>query len=339
MKHTLIHLLTPHQSNNHRARLLQPTGLGVLVGIFSLFQIWMTSSLSIFFLPEGMVLGFASSIHAEEVVSLTNSERSALGLEPLQFNNALSEAARLKALHMFEHDYWAHIAPDGTTPWQFIRGAGYQYSVAGENLARDFQSTQPMIKAWMASPTHRDNIINQRYTDIGVAVVDGKLEGVETTLVVQMFGNLTTAVAAAPETQAAIPDPPVETTQEQAPIVDSTQETIPISETGSAEELGHQPPSDPTSLANIPLVQSTTLGEASRLQLTSTPIANRISPLFLTKVLASSLVLLLLTLLLYDALVIHHYKVPRIVGRTFAHLSFFGLVILMMALASPGIIK
>ena len=90
---------------------------------------------------------------------------------------------------MFNKQYWAHTAPDGKEPWDFMSEAGYSYQVAGENLARDFSTTSAMVAAWMASPTHRANIMNGRYTEIGIAVINGTLEGVETTLVVQMFGT------------------------------------------------------------------------------------------------------------------------------------------------------
>src|SRR5258708_28336998 len=90
---------------------------------------------------------------------------------------------------MFANQFWAHVAPDGTSPWQFFKNAGYQYYSAGENLARDFSNTSDMMAAWMASPTHRANIVNGRFREIGVAVVDGRLLGSDTTLVVQLFGT------------------------------------------------------------------------------------------------------------------------------------------------------
>lgn len=110
------------------------------------------------------------------------------GLKPLNLNENLSLAALEKAEDMFSHGYWAHNAPDGTTPWKFIYEADYNYLYAGENLARDFNDSSSVVSAWMKSKTHRDNILNANYQDIGFAVVNGKLNGKETTLVVQMFG-------------------------------------------------------------------------------------------------------------------------------------------------------
>ena len=58
----------------------------------------------------------------------------------------------------------------GTTPWSWIEKENYDYNYAGENLAMDFQSAEKMEEAWMASPTHRANILNGKYREIGMAV-------------------------------------------------------------------------------------------------------------------------------------------------------------------------
>jgi hypothetical protein len=68
-------------------------------------------------------------------------------------------------------------------------GAGYQYEYAGENLAKNFLFSDGVVTAWMNSPTHRDNILKREYTEVGYAIVNGTLNGEQTTLVVQMFGK------------------------------------------------------------------------------------------------------------------------------------------------------
>ena len=136
----------------------------------------------------------ASDITPSTIISLTNQERSAGGLNTLNQNAKLTAAAKAKAENMFEEQYWDHFGPNGETPWQFITAAGYNYVYAGENLAKGFRTSEGVVEAWMASPTHRDNILSKNYKDIGVAVVSGVLLGKETILVVQMFGNLTTEV-------------------------------------------------------------------------------------------------------------------------------------------------
>jgi hypothetical protein len=136
----------------------------------------------------------ASNITPSNIIALTNQERSAAGLNTLNQNAKLAAAAQAKAENMFEEQYWDHFGPNGESPWQFITAAGYNYVYAGENLAKGFRTAEGVVEAWMASPTHRDNILSGNYKDIGVAIMTGVLNGSETILVVQMFGNLTSQV-------------------------------------------------------------------------------------------------------------------------------------------------
>ena len=132
------------------------------------------------------VLGVESNISVEEIVNDTNIERQKTGLPPLTLNSNLSTAAKLKADNMFAENYWAHFSPSGKDPWGFINSAGYKFSYAGENLARNFYNPEDVVKAWMASASHRENILNPKYQDIGIAVEEGILQGQKTTLIVQM---------------------------------------------------------------------------------------------------------------------------------------------------------
>lgn len=135
------------------------------------------------------VLGYASDISVSDLLQQTNNERHNKGLNDLVLNDALSKAAAEKASHMFEKGYWAHISPDGVEPWDFILGVDYDYIYAGENLAKNFSTSKGVVEAWMNSPTHRDNLLSGNYDEVGFAVVNGVLDGYETTLVVQMFGR------------------------------------------------------------------------------------------------------------------------------------------------------
>lgn len=134
------------------------------------------------------VLGYASNISPQQIIELTNSQRLNAKVGIVRENKQLDLAAEQKVNDMFANNYWAHISPKGTEPWYFISQAGYKYQHAGENLARDFSSPKDVVKAWMASPTHKKNLLDSRYKDIGIAVKDGYINGVETTIVVQMFG-------------------------------------------------------------------------------------------------------------------------------------------------------
>jgi len=193
----------PNKKNRYKPYLLRKVALT----IFSILLILVNSFGGIFGIDQAQ----ASTITPTNIINLTNQERSAAGLNKLKANSKLSSAALAKANNMFEEQYWDHFGPNGETPWQFIRGAGYYYVYAGENLAKGFSTAEGVHEAWMASTSHRANIMSGKYKDIGVAVVEGVLLGKRTTLVVQMFGNLTQDVAGATKTVTPTPKPSTNT--------------------------------------------------------------------------------------------------------------------------------
>lgn len=95
-----------------------------------------------------------------------NDIRQEAGLDPLRENETLNSSAQLKANHMEKVNYWGHDAPDGTEPWHFIDMAGYQYTSAGENLARCFDTTADTVAGWYESKLHRDNMLGD-YDEVG----------------------------------------------------------------------------------------------------------------------------------------------------------------------------
>src|SRR3989344_8305310 len=145
------HLFLPHHTNNQRAKLLHPSALSFFIGSFALLQIVISQVASRY--PH--ILGYASQIPPEQIVQLTNQERTQRGLPPLKLDNQLTAAAAQKAGDMFARNYWAHVSPVGTQPWFFVTQAGYTYRFAGENLARDFADSRSIITAWLNSPSHK----------------------------------------------------------------------------------------------------------------------------------------------------------------------------------------
>ena len=129
-----------------------------------------------------------SAVISNVLVNLTNNDRSSFGIESLSVNPKLVSAAQEKANDMAMKGYFSHTSPDGTEPWYWIEVAGYQYSSAGENLAIDFSDSAEVEKAWLASLTHRANLLNGKFTEIGIATARGIYQGRETIFVVQMFG-------------------------------------------------------------------------------------------------------------------------------------------------------
>lgn len=131
---------------------------------------------------------FALAITPQTVIELTNTERTKYNESTLTANIELTLAANAKAQNMLEYGYFDHFGPNGETPWQYILDHNYDYEFAGENLAMNFFQAESVVKAWMASATHRDNILDPDFKEIGIAVLEGEIEGEKTTLVVQMFG-------------------------------------------------------------------------------------------------------------------------------------------------------
>jgi len=191
MKDFLSHLFIPKESNNYRAKILHHGNLFLTI-VFLFLASFFIQTLKVKY-PS--VLGVSADISSEQLLSLTNKERQNVGLGSLVLSDKLTQAASAKADDMFEYDYWAHNSPSGKTPWAFITAAGYNYTYAGENLARGFTTADSVISAWMASPDHRANMLSANYQDVGFAVREGTLKGEETVLVVEEFGNLYMPVA------------------------------------------------------------------------------------------------------------------------------------------------
>ncbi len=93
---------------------------------------------------------------------------------------------------MLSRSYFAHVDPDGSYVWPRIEAAGYApYLTLGENLAMDFNSAASVVDAWMNSPTHRANIVNEKFQDQGLAAIAGTYEpNHDTIMVVSLFGTL-----------------------------------------------------------------------------------------------------------------------------------------------------
>jgi hypothetical protein len=295
------HLFLPHHTNNQRARILHPTGLSVIIGIFALFQIFIGQVTNRF--PQ--ILGYASQIPPTEIIRLTNIERANRGLPSLTLNSELTNAAAKKAADMFAKNYWAHVSPSGTQPWFFITESGYAYRYAGENLARDFSDSNSVIQAWLNSPSHRDNLLSSRYQEIGVAVVDGSLEGRDTTLVVQMFGTrLSTASAV---------------DQKSASIVVHAQENVPPPVPTIAPTVA------PTAVpaANLPV-------SGSYLASTNEPPAGKtgFSPFEITKYVSLGLLVVFFLVLLADVILVKRHKIVRWTSKSFAHLIFIAILLI-----------
>ncbi|GAA4815965.1 CAP domain-containing protein [Nocardioides caeni] len=118
------------------------------------------------------------SLLESRVIALTNRQRRAHGCRALRANSLLRKAARAHTVRMAVADLMSHQLPGEPYFSVRITNAGYRnWRLVAENVARGFSSPLAVVRAWMASPGHRRNILNCRLRDLGVGVVlkDGQL--------------------------------------------------------------------------------------------------------------------------------------------------------------------
>ena len=310
----LKHRVLPHPQKKQRATLLQSKAvflysLGVLL-VFSFFRQVPTV------LPG--ILGYASNITVSDLLKYTNQRRDSVGVGDLTINPKLTEAAQKKAAHMFAKNYWAHVAPDGTEPWSFILGESYDYLYAGENLAKNFNDSKDVVEAWYKSPSHRDNLISDKYTDVGFAVVNGVLDGYETTLVVQMFGKPRNAPA-----QVA-----VKGTESNSAVRSAQSEEPVLKQTAPAPS---QPA--PESEVTLPEPESAIVGHSQPVYSPSP----KLDVFTATKTLILGFSVGMLGLFTLDIWYSKKHAILKLTGHTFAHMVFLTFAIFAVYFAlQPG---
>lgn len=185
MKPRLKPYFIPCEENTYEPHVLQKMSVAVMAVLilisFSLANVqsflWMSS--------EWLV----STILPAVIVDLTNNERNGEAVGTLSRSTILDKAATLKAEDMARDGYFSHYSPDGVSPWYWFDEAGYSFVHAGENLAVYFTDSEDVIDAWMESPGHRANILNNNFTEIGVGTAKGTYNGYETVFVVQLFAS------------------------------------------------------------------------------------------------------------------------------------------------------
>jgi uncharacterized protein YkwD len=180
----IYNLIVPTKKNKYRPYFLLSDTLFLVV--VSLFVLKIISFIFLCVFPK---TNFFADVSRSILLSLTNNQRANSGISILKEDSKLNQAAYLKAKDMLDYDYFAHTSPSGKTPWYWLDLVGYNYQYAGENLAIDFVDSEELFQAWYSSSTHRANIINPKFQDIGIAVLKGEFQGRETTVVVQFFGT------------------------------------------------------------------------------------------------------------------------------------------------------
>ncbi len=124
------------------------------------------------------------------IILWTNFQRRNKGpLPPLSESTTLNDVAQQRLADMFDQQYFAHFSPEGYGAKDVAQNIGYAYLQLGENIALGiFKNDRVIVDAWMNSKPHRENIMNDRFREIGVAAGVGKYEGRYAWIGVQIFG-------------------------------------------------------------------------------------------------------------------------------------------------------
>lgn len=228
--HALKHLFIPHEGNDYKPHFFRELSVSVML-FASIFLLGFSAGSSYFL--HKTVLG--AHVVASVLVDLTNESRLLYNQMPLTINPKLEQAARLKGEDMAKYQYFAHVSPEGVTPWHWFKEAGYVFVYAGENLAINFTESKDVEDAWLASPKHRENILNVKFTEIGIATVDGIYNDKPTTFVVQMFGTPAQALTKAAPSQDTLAYRPDQITSSSTGSVKGEATGTPIVKDGVTE--------------------------------------------------------------------------------------------------------
>ncbi len=204
MRRVLKNTFVPHAGNHYAPHLLREASVLTLTAL--IIALFVVSNY-----PITDNARFTAEVLPTVLVDMANSDRRVSNESALTINPLLQSAAQEKANDMLAKGYFAHTSPEGITPWHWFNDVGYSYAYAGENLAMGFFESNDVNQAWLNSPLHRQNILNQNFTEIGIATSHGLYRGVETTFVVQMFGKplakSAVPIAKAQETPKPMPTP------------------------------------------------------------------------------------------------------------------------------------
>lgn len=210
----------PHKGNEFEPYVFKPKNiflifvLGILVASASYIGMIAIRNISLL-----------ASIQSAFLVDLANEDRIDQQVSTLTVNPILVEVAQRKANDMAAKGYFAHTSPEGKTPWFWFQDVGYTYVYAGENLAVNFTESIDVHNAWIASPTHKKNILDQRFTEIGIATAEGVYRGRKATFVVQMFGKPRPSLLSSISKQTTVHTLPITTLESNMPPSSSLETT------------------------------------------------------------------------------------------------------------------
>jgi len=164
------------------------------------------------------------------VLSGTNNERVLDGKKILTLDQGLNVIAKLRMNDMFAKGYFEHVSPNGQSASSVAKDTSYEYITIGENIALgNFEDDAVLVKAWIDSPGHKENILKVTYTHIGIAVGKGIYNGRSTWIAVQIFSKPLSACPAIDErlkTSIATQNSEIDILKKQARTLESEMETL-----------------------------------------------------------------------------------------------------------------
>ncbi|MDR3594436.1 CAP domain-containing protein [Clostridium sp.] len=123
-------------------------------------------------LPTNYSISIVNSAE-DKILQLMNEKRTEAGLKPLTIDNTLVQVARYKSDDMIQNNFFSHTNPDGTKWTNWLHTIGYDYTSAGENIACNNTDPVELFNQWWNSPGHRANMMNEKYTKVGIGVING----------------------------------------------------------------------------------------------------------------------------------------------------------------------
>jgi Cysteine-rich secretory protein family len=188
VKKTFKKYFIPHAGNDYHPHILHAKRawfygtLGVFIKCIVVFAVVLLPA-------EAYVMPDIVAVEESKAIMLTNNLRASAGVPKLKENAKLSASAVFKAEDMADKNYFAHESPEGNRLAYFLTKAGYKYRSAGENLAIGYFDATEVVAAWKASPTHKANMLDKDFTEIGIGSKGGVYDGAATLYIAEHFGS------------------------------------------------------------------------------------------------------------------------------------------------------
>lgn len=187
-RHHIYDFFIPHHGNNHAPHILHPKR-AVLYGAVATgikVAVVMTTAL----MPlEAFLAPDVLSEQQHKLLALVNEVRAEQELPALPETPPLKTSSQLKVDDMATNHYFDHNGPNGHNFKYFLKTAGYDYHLAGENLAMGFSDARAVVNAWVKSPLHYRNIIEPDFKEMGMSLAVGTQDAKDTIYIANHFGD------------------------------------------------------------------------------------------------------------------------------------------------------